>query len=156
MWKPAWGGKSRQIHLQARVANIRISLRSTETLGHSVLCWQPALQLPYSLIRRNGCDIPVWAETMPSILRQSQHVGKLAQARGECEPHSRYKRTHASQVSPLPYSPTFKTTLRFTSSRRSSSILEIQEANIFILTESENRRKGRKSLAQDLQRVNRK
>lgn len=27
------------------------------------------------ITKKNGTDIPVWAETMPSILRQNQHVG---------------------------------------------------------------------------------
>lgn len=102
-------------------------------------------------------DIPARAKTMPSILRQNWHVGTLTRARGKCELWLGVHRdSHFSRLPTSILTPTFKTTQRFTSSRKSSSTPEIQEANIFILTESENRRKGRKSLAQDIQRVNRK
>lgn len=78
---------------------------------------------------------------------------KLADARGKCEPLLRmhmYSRFQSFLKVHTNY-PTLKHIYRFKNVRKPCSILEIKEANVFILTlQSENRKKSRKLLVQDI------
>lgn len=97
-------------------------------------------------LRKNDTDIPVWAETMPSILRQNQHVETTFRCQRKMwailtqRAHSlmllkSYRNFHI-------YFQTLKKIYKLISCSKTILILEIEEVNISILTlQSENGRK---------------
>lgn len=87
------------------------------------------------ITKKNGTDIPVWAETMPSILRQNQHVGTTFR----CQRKMWATLTQNAHSLKLPkscrnfhtYLQTLKHIHRLISCSKTSSILKMEEVNIF-------------------------